>query len=381
MTDNGLPPQDLTVAFDRISRLDGLDRVWLDLEGRSRRSYFQSWGWIGNWLQELPPGIEPKILNVQRGSTVVGLAALVAKQTSRHRFLRSKGLYLSETGAARYDQLTMEYNGFLVERKSGDTILRHCLEWLSDREGQWDELYLSGLAAVNRERYERIAGAIGLRTFVRDSKACFYVDLDTVRQRGGDYIEQRSGNTRYQVRRSLRRYQAYGQVTLEVAKNIDQALIYFAELKKLHQTYWIRRGQPGAFANEFFERFHTSLIKNRFAEREIQLLHITAGLKTIGYLYNFYDRGRVYAYQSGFNYDADPKLKPGLVSHCVAIGYYLTQKVKIYDFMAGDSQHKRSLATNTADMTWLVLQRDLPKYRMESVARSLKRRIRGEAET
>ena len=87
------------------------------------------------------------------------------------------------------------------------------------------------------------------------------------------------------------------------------------QLKALHQTSWRRRGQPGCFATPIFETFHRGLISRRFRHGEIQLLRAAAGTQPIGYLYNFAYGDRVYAYQSGFDYAADGRLKPGLVTH------------------------------------------------------------------
>jgi CelD/BcsL family acetyltransferase involved in cellulose biosynthesis len=64
----------------------------------------------------------------------------------------------------------------------------------------------------------------------------------------------------------------------------------------------------------------------------------------VGVLYNFVDRGRVYFYQSGFHYSPDNRLKPGLVMHYLAVEHCLSNpELAEYDFLAGDSQYKRSL--------------------------------------
>ena len=72
-----------------------------------------------------------------------------------------------------------------------------------------------------------------------------------------------------------------------------------------------------------------------------------------------------------------PKVKPGLVSHCLAIAYNLDQGANIYDFMAGASQYKASLGTEFTHMSWLVLQRNRLSLRLEQRLRSLRQRLRG----
>jgi len=69
---------------------------------------------------------------------------------------------------------------------------------------------------------------------------------------------------------------------------------------------------------------------------EIDLLRIAAGDQTIGFLYNFRFRNRVYAYQSGFDYSVShPHQKPGLTCHHLAIEMYRRQGLEVYDFLAG----------------------------------------------
>src|SRR5205823_439645 len=112
---------------------------------------------------------------------------------------------------------------------------------------------------------------------------------------------------------------------------------------KLHQAYWKSRGEKGAFAQLNFVRFQGLLIGRGFARDEIDLLKVTAGDRVIGYLYNFFYRGRAYAYQSGFDYALGGQhAKPGLTCHALAIAHYLARGASAYDFLAGDSQYKRS---------------------------------------
>ena len=114
-----------------------------------------------------------------------------------------------------------------------------------------------------------------------------------------------------------------------------------------------------------------------FDSGQIQLLRVHSGPTIIGYLYNLVKDGEVYAYQSGLNYGSDRRLKPGLVSHTLAIQYNLAQGAKTYNFMAGEAQHKKALGTNVEYMTWLVIYRGVMTLRFENVIRVLKARLKG----
>jgi CelD/BcsL family acetyltransferase involved in cellulose biosynthesis len=266
----------------------------------------------------------------------------------------------------------MEYNGFLSEKGMGADVAKYALTWLADNEASWDELYLSGLDPATRGACEDAASAADLKLRIRYEKPSAHVDLDGIRHKGGDYLSVLSRNTRHQLRRSLRLYEKQGPVNIRVASSTEEGLNLFNELKVHHQTTWTLRGKLGSFANPFFEQFHRRLIEERCDKGEIQLAHITSAKKTIGVLYNFLWRGVVYSYQSGFNYEDDPKRKPGLISHYMAVRHNLSTDARIYDFMAGQAQHKTSLSTDATSVVWLVVQRDRFKYQLEDLARSLK---------
>ena len=85
-------------------------------------------------------------------------------------------------------------------------------------------------------------------------------------------------------------------------------------------------------------------------------------------------RGRVYAYQSGFRYSQDNRLKPGLVSHLEAIELNRRLGHEAYDFLAGDARYKRSLSNKSNELLWLVLQRRRMDFWLENRLRDLKAR-------
>src|SRR5206468_187238 len=103
-------------------------------------------------------------------------------------------------------------------------------------------------------------------------------------------------------------------------------------------------GKPGAFASAHFIDFHRRLISTAAAVGEAELVRVTVGGEPIGYLYNLLHRGTVYFYLSGLRYEAaDNRIKPGLVTHALAIQHYLECGFATYDFMGGSSCYKTSL--------------------------------------
>jgi CelD/BcsL family acetyltransferase involved in cellulose biosynthesis len=179
--------------------------------------------------------------------------------------------------------------------------------------------------------------------------------------------------------RARRLYAAMGPLSLRAANSADEALAMLEQLKALHQRSWRRRGRPGCFATPVFEAFHRDLIRHRFRSGEIQLLRAAAGDQAIGYLYNFAYGDRVYAYQSGFDYAADGRLKPGLLTHALAIERAMREGYATYDFMAGENRLKSSLASQWRDIVWLSVQRPSVAFRLERRLVSTKDRWLGQA--
>ena len=300
---------------------------------------------------------------------------LARAELVRHRIVRAENLCLNETGFKNLDVLTPEYNNLLADRRHTETLPGAVIDWLCRMRADWDELRLSGVDDKAAEEYRNIASRVGLTPILRDSKRTYRVDLDAVRASGGDFLEMLSRNTRHQIRRAIRIYEADGPLTLARAQTTDEASRFFDELKELHQTYWESRDLPGSFANPFFEQFHRDLINRCVETGHIMLVRVTSGERPIGYIYNFVDARTVYQYQSGFCYDNDPKLKPGLVSHYLAIEHCLESDIGVYDFMAGESQHKKSLGIEGPGLEWMTLQRNRLKYRIENGLRDVKHRL------
>lgn len=363
-----------TVEVVPTADFDGIHALWTALEPRSDASFFQSWGWIGCWLRTLPRDQSVFALIVRDDTKIVGLSLFGKSRYVRRGFISSLGYYLNETGSAYHDALTVEYNGPLAERGSLAHVVDACVASLLGNSEEWDELFISGVDLAQCAAFEAAGRKHHLTHRILDEKPSYYVDLDAVRTKG-DYLRFVSQNTRYQIRRAMRLYEDEGRVAFDNAASVDEALVFFAGLEELHQAYWRARGRPGSFSNPFFVRFHQQLIRDRFAAGEIQLARISSPGKVIGYLYNFVYRGRVYAYQSGFQYEADNKRKPGLVSHYLTIEHHLRSGARVYDFLAGEGQHKQSLATNAHSLVWLVEQRDRLKFRMENSLRRLKERL------
>lgn len=324
--------------------------LWRDLEPRARLSFFLSWTWIGCWLRS--SGLMPNLLIARRQTRLVGLALLVRPSSRRGR------LVLLASGDPKFDCPFVEYNGFLIAEDCPEAA-SIMLEALADAplfggsDTAWRRLELPGIDDTLRAQIASAGMGIA-RDVVRPAP---WIDLARLRQSGMGYLESRSRNTRAQIRRTLRAFEAAGPIGFERAEGLQAAITGLDALERLHQASWTARGKPGAFATPFFGAFHRRLITEAWPAGQVDLLRVTAGERTVGWLYNFVHGGLVYSYQSGFDYGWGRPHRPGLACHALAIEHYLSTGFNRYLFLAGDARYKTSLSTDSEPLHWLTVRR------------------------
>lgn len=351
--------------------LAALEQRWRALAAVSRASFFQDWTWVGCLAVERYP--DPVLLEVVRDERLVALA-LFNRRISLHEGV---SLYLHESDDPVLDSIFTEHNGPLLAVT--DPVVRQAIlaELLAEAmrapigpaKARPRRLVLSGVGA------ECASAAVLTGGFLAEAsnRIAPYVDFRAL-PAGQPFIERLSRNTRHQLRRSNRQYEAGGGLTLSRAETIDTALEYLAELIKFHGSTWRARGKPGAFATPAVRRFHQALIANGVPSGEVDLLRVTAGQAVVGYLMNFNHRGIVSAYQSGFNYSgAGPHQKPGLTCHYLAIEAYRAAGVGEYDFLAGGDRYKLSLANAQRSLHWLSVA---PHWHPQAVSTRIRRLLR-----
>jgi CelD/BcsL family acetyltransferase involved in cellulose biosynthesis len=347
--------------------------LWTELSRSSPySSVYLSTHWIAAWLEMFADSLPAEILVFRQGGAAVGACLLVACCERRGPF-RVRRIYLNTGGGPPADQPMVEFNNLLCragfEQKIAQALGAHL------RSRKWEEFAMEGicpgpiLSWLQTDSFSEFPASITTR-------ASYYVDLNRLRRSGLPYESWLSPNTREQVRRSLRLYEKLGAVRGEVARDLPTAEQFFAEMCRMHQSTWQGRGEPGAFASARKLAFHRSLIRRAFVDGAIQLVRVTAGEETIGILYNFVEKDKVYFYQSGFHYRADKRLKPGLVTHVCAIQLCLEAGYKDYDFLAGEARYKKSLAKDSRPLAWVVFSRPSVKLALIEFLRTMKARIR-----
>ncbi len=355
--------------YNPFSQFDSVKEIWTSMLNKCPHEYYLSWAWNELWIRSLPADIGLYFVVGFANDTPV-ITFFAGSQTRiRHKFLKFRELSLNSTLNPHYDLIWIEYNAILIDPQI-KISLRSLLDHIPLK---WDEFRMTRCAPIYQPNLlitENMGKDYNL--IITDLKS-HYVDLDKVRRNNNDYLALISPKKRYQIRRSIKEYEKMGELRIDVAENVQEALKIFNELIQIHQNRWTESGQPGSFSNEYYVDFHKKLISGRFEHGEIQLIRISAGNHAIGCLYCFIYDGKVLGYICGFNYLPGYLYSPGLVSHYFAIMHNARVGYSCYDFLEGDDPYKKSLATDHNEMQHIRIQKRNMKYKIERVIIKLSR--------
>jgi CelD/BcsL family acetyltransferase involved in cellulose biosynthesis len=369
----------LTVQISPVADVATLGETWRALEQRADRSFFLSWTWIGSWLETFAE--RPWLIDIRDASgRVVGLGIFCEHRETRAKVIRARQLRLHETGNPDHDVITVEYNTLLTEPGMEQAVWFAAISALQGAGAPgWDEVIIGGGSSAS----EALFSQLGLTLRRRAEAGSAFVDLAALREAGVEdaegYVATLGKSTRGQIRRSMKLYRERGPLSFDVATSLDDAQRFLAELAPLHEAKWNAAGKRGATQKADYMRFHRHMMQRACSDETdngIEVLRARAGDDAIGYVYNFVDRGTVYFYLSGFAFEEDNRLKPGLVTHTLAIEHHLKNGMLSYDFMGGDNRYKTSMGQPGPDIVSYALQRRTMPMILEGGLRGLKARLR-----
>jgi hypothetical protein len=355
----------IVTNVDSISNAS-LEEQWTELYKTADPNFFLSWSWIGNWFNTIKS--DYTVYSAYCENQLIGMGIVVSKKASRNFFIKSKQLHLHRTGDETLDQTWIEYNDFLLAKGFEKAARKAIVDKILTEE-TWDEIVV-GASRITAFTPFRLSGLEEKLVWHSHS---YQVDLAHLRVTKTDYLKTLSKNTRYQINRSIRSYEKQGSIVLSAASSEKEALQWFDESAPFHIKRWEGTKVGSGFTNPAFVNFHRSLISQTFDLGLVDLLKISAGEHVICYLYNFIQGNEIKFYLSANNYDEnDSTFKPGLVSQYFAIKHYLSKGLDIYDFMAGESQYKRSLSSMSSPIYLAVFNKPKLRFSFENKLRILR---------
>jgi CelD/BcsL family acetyltransferase involved in cellulose biosynthesis len=308
-----------TVVMQGTSELLAVERAWWLLWERcSRRTPFQSPGWLLPWYRAFRPR-EPAVFAFWHAGRLVGIAPFYAEQ-------ETGGFHLRPFGTAVSD-----FSDMLVEPGWEDRAVEAFAVALAAEAG-WSTITFDELPP----------GAIALR--LKNMRAC-RVSEQIASTCPVLTLERRApleSNLPPHMRRNLRkadhRAARRGEVHFILADE-SAAQCTFDRLVDLHTARWLARDQAGVLADERVRRFHGDVINVLYSKGIARLYELRIAGQTAAAYYGFQDNGRAYAYLSGF----DPRFaheSPGslLLAHVIADS--IGAGAREFHFLRGSETYK-----------------------------------------
>ncbi len=349
-----------------------LKSVWQCLEPKTEANFFLSWMWIGTWLDTFVK--EFYVIEARKKNETVGLGIIVTKPCG-FRFDRlSAKHYLHRTGIPSEDQIWIEYNDFLIASKDTDNIRGAMFSSVAYRIGK-KEAFVVG--ASKPEQFSTV-NTFGLCERKIWETHSYYLELKEFSREMPSLLKSLSRNARYQITRSLRKYEEIGPVTIDTMVTEQEALDLLKYASPYHLARWGGESSGSGLANRKFVAFHRQLIRSGLPAGVIQLHHIKAGNETIGIVYNFKYRNTIYFYFCAMNYSrviSSSHYKPGLVSHYLLIEKAIKEGADIYDFMGGKGRYKSTFANKRGTLSVYQFERSRWLLSAENCARELKHKL------
>lgn len=360
--------------YNPFNDYDSVAQIWCAMLSRCPHSFFLSWGWISIWLKTLPDESDIELIVGEIAGYPIIAFFLGKTKIVRHCVFSSQTITLNATGKEQFDNICIEYNDILVD----PSCYFNFSEFLSNVNlpMRWDEFVLPGVAGRLYEELAKIEEWGGNKNkynaVIHRDEHVFWVDLQKVRDNNMDYLQLLSANSRRKIRKSIRAYEEKGKIQIEVAESAEVALDMLDELAQLHQKTWKKRGLNGAFSMKYFHEFHKELINHCYDKGEVQILRIYNSYSTIGYLYTFIYEDNVLFYQCAFNFLKNNKFSPGLTALVYAILLYADKNYQSCNFLAGNVQYKKSLATDNEKMCWVTIQKKRKRFFFEKKLKKIK---------
>lgn len=345
---------------------------WCELFGRAANSsILHAPDWIESWLETYGHEFACQWVRWEMGGATVGGCLILQRTVLRHGCPMST-IYLNTSEDTSEGSPLMEFNGPLYVEGMKDLIAEDLARFLAAR--RWTRLIVAGYEESHVG--QGLFGQLPLLEVEHERHVSRYVDLRAIKC--NDYEATLSSKTRSQIRRSRRMYEeSYGPVMIEAPADAEQAIAFLAELSRLHNTTWRSRGIAGAFECAAFVEFHHRVIRRLWQVRGAEVLRARAGERVIGYVYSFLLRGKVYCFQTGLVQEHDKNLKPGMLTHALAIRHYCERGLDEYDFLAGDVRYKKSMTKAYRTLVWTTGFRRGAYARLLLLARGAHRRFKG----
>jgi CelD/BcsL family acetyltransferase involved in cellulose biosynthesis len=301
---------------------------WDDLvRAMPRPSPFLLHGWVAEWWRHYGHGAELTIDVARRDGRLLGALPLVVR--------RRVGVRVAAFPGGRCSVLP----DLLLAREADASIAARLTDSLVDR---CDVADLHGLPADSR-----LAAALGPRLELIERIEAPVLDLaggwDAV------YRARTTSKKRNQHQRRRRQLCELGQLTVSVARRLDELEPALEEAFRLHALRWEGRPDGSEFATPVGQRFHRAALRRLAAIDVPRIVTLRLDGRAIAFHYWFALAGRMYVHRLAFD-PALARLSPGLVNTLDAIEAAAAEGLARVEFLGGGERYKVELADGFAPL-------------------------------
>ncbi len=367
----------INVTFQDVTTLNfkQLQHEWLTLESKSTPKFFLRWKWIGSWLKLLSPQEKIILLKAHENDNIVALGVFIERKTIRHGILKSTQWFLHRTGDSKRDQIWIENNDFLIANHNKKNITKTIWQVLLSKHAHVDEF----IVAINHNSLEQeplleSQKYKALSLYKEPGYHLSLIDITSIEE----YLSTLSKNTKKQIKRSTKLLHQLGIINFIVEHKPEKQLKILEHAKQWHINKWNDTETPSGFKNNHFISFHNALVQSEQNTAQTIVASLSIDNNLYGCLYCFIDNNCAYFYLSGIKPIEDNRIKLGLTLHTLFIEWLIENNptIKKYDFLAGKARYKHSLSNNQDTYSYLVIQKQTLKFKIENKLKELKQSLR-----
>lgn len=321
------------------SHVEELTHKWLALQNKTNTSAFVAWFWIKQWLAQKNLTTKNCLcIEVSQGQETLGLALFGTKTQKIFLGLRFNQYFLHKSGNIKEDQTWIEHNSFLLHKNYEQQLTNEiCQELVKSDTVDDIKIGLSSPKFIDTLNFE------GFNRRTELSSIGYLANLETCSTLE-DYLSSLSKNTRSHIKRSIKLLNEQSPLRLELAKEPSEKQAVFTQIAELHRIKWRSTVYGSGFDNPCFYDFHQALIQAPHSEKNCRLYTLYQDEVALGHVYLLTYGEKWSFYLSALHFNADNRIKVGLVIHSLIIEQAIKEGVKVYDFLAGEAQYKKSLS-------------------------------------
>lgn len=332
-----------------------MSKEWVDLLARSSTNEITLHPeWMLPWWEVFGDSGKRKlrVLALYAGDLLVGLAPLLARPHTYRPGIPFKRLESLASGEDELDESCSEYLSIVAAKDHEAEVAAAFATALASGDlGEWDELVIPGMNgdAELPKLLERALVEQGLQVTLEHRDDAPYVTLP---QSFDAYLGSLKQNKRSQLKKSLRALEQWagGPPIFEHVRTAEQLAEGKRILEALHRERW---PEGGVYRSEKFRRFHDLVMPRLLAIGALDVGWMTVKGQAVSAYYNFSWNGHIWHYQSGRKLDAPDDARVGVTMHALLIKRAIEEGMREYDFLAGVSQYKMSLASETRSLVTL----------------------------